>query len=84
MIDVQRWQRRLLGGFLLLSVFPAVQAAEEGAAVVGGSTGPDVTVFTLSDTSNFGVSNGMRGYSIGTRSCNIGTAPLNWCDNAGG
>ncbi|MEZ5441983.1 MAG: hypothetical protein R3F15_10895 [Lysobacterales bacterium] len=84
MIDAQRWYRRLLGGFLLLSVLPVAQAAEEAPLIDGASTGPDVTVFSLYDTQNYGLSNGKRGYSIGTRSCNIGTAPLNWCDNAGG
>ena len=48
------------------------------------SSGPDVTVFTLSDTSNYGVSGGIRGYAVGTVSCNIGDKPLNWCDNNGG
>ena len=84
MIDAQRWYRRLLGGLLLLSVLPVAQAAEEAPVIDGASTGPDVTVFSLYDTQNYGLSNGKRGYSIGTRSCNIGTAPLNWCDNAGG
>jgi hypothetical protein len=46
--------------------------------------GPDVTVFTLSDTQNYGAAGGIRGYSVGTVSCNIGTAPLNWCDSPGG
>lgn len=46
--------------------------------------GPDVTVFTLSGSSNYGSSGGIRGYAIGTTSCNIGTAPLNWCDEEAG
>ena len=48
------------------------------------AAGPDVTVFTLSGTTNYGSAGGLRGYSIGTVSCNVGDAPLNWCDNAGG
>lgn len=52
------------------------------SAIAAG--GPDVTVFALSDTQNFGATNGIRGYSIGTTSCNIGTAPLAWCDESGG
>lgn len=47
------------------------------------ASGPDVTVFTLSDTGNHGVAGGIRGYSVGTVSCNIGTVPLNWCDENG-
>lgn len=48
------------------------------------AAGPDVTVFTLSGVGNYGSSSGESGYSIGTTSCNQGTAPLNWCDNFGG
>ena len=48
------------------------------------AAGPDVTVFTLSDTTNYGTAGGIRGYSVGTTSCNIGTTPLNWCDQASG
>ncbi len=51
------------------------------AAAQAQSTGPDVTVFDLMDTNNYGASGGIRGYAIGTRSCNIGNQPLNWCDN---
>lgn len=50
----------------------------------GGSTGPDVTVYSLPGTTNWGASGGVRGYSVGTTSCNIGDAPLNWCNNGGG
>ena len=46
-----------------------------------GSVGPDVTVIYLgSFVSNWGSSGGMRGYSIGTTSCNVGDTPLWWCD----
>jgi hypothetical protein len=51
---------------------------------LGASTGPDVTVYSLSDIGNYGQSDGIYGYSVGTVSCNQGTEPLNWCDeNAG-
>ncbi len=46
--------------------------------------GPDVTVFDLMDTINYGTSGGIRGYSLGTRSCNRGGTPLNWCDETSG
>jgi len=52
-------------------------------AGVGGGDGPDVTVFTLNGVSNYGVSGGVRAYSIGTTSCNIGNEPLWWCDDPG-
>ncbi len=55
------------------------------ASSVQAAAGPDVTVFTISDVGNtYGSSGGIRGYSVGTTSCNIGTVPLNWCDNNGG
>jgi hypothetical protein len=69
-------------GLCIVSILAAGFAL--AAPVFAQSTGPDVTVFTLSDTSNYGVAAGIRGYSVGTVSCNIGTTPLNWCDNAGG
>ncbi len=50
----------------------------------GPTTGPDVTVINIGDTSNYGSFGGIRGYSIGTTSCNIGDRPVNWCDAGGG
>ena len=46
--------------------------------------GPDVTVFAFTDIGNYGSSGGYAAYSVGTRSCNRGDAPLNWCDQASG
>ena len=40
-----------------------------------------MTVIYIGDTQNYGASGGIRGYAIGTTSCNIGTTPVNWCDN---
>ena len=56
----------------------ALAAAPAGAD--GLTTGPDVTVINLPDTTNWGVSGGIRAYSVGTTSCNIGNAPVAWCD----
>jgi hypothetical protein len=42
--------------------------------------GPDVTVISLGSTSNWGSANGVRAYSVGTTSSNIGGAPVAWCD----
>lgn len=66
----------LLLGLALAAALPGVAQAQ--------STGPDVTVFDLMDVGNYGAASGVRGYAIGTRSCNIGNQPLNWCDNNGG
>lgn len=70
-----------LAALPLCAAADSVQLAEQPTS---RATGPDVTVFALSDTTNYGIANGVRGYSIGTTSCNVGTAPLNWCDNVGG
>ena len=70
-------------GLCLAAGAPAMAAAATNEPEVQAA-GPDVTVFDLMDINNYGTSGGVRGYSIGTRSCNIGTQPLNWCDNGGG
>ena len=46
-----------------------------------GSIGPDVTVFDLNGVRNWGALGGVRAYSVGTVSCNIGDEPLWWCDH---
>ncbi len=79
-IDARRRKR-----ILVACAAVAVMVAATASLTVGaGSTGPDVTVFSLPAAFNWGSSGGVRGYSIGTTSCNIGDAPLNWCDNGGG
>ena len=77
----------------------AVSAAVVSAGVISGgdgvSRGPDVTIIDLSGISNYGDNGaasacppgytGMcRGYSVGTNSCNIGTVPVDWCDQTFG
>jgi hypothetical protein len=42
------------------------------------TVGPDVIVGELIDTANYGAFNGIRAYAVGTYSCNIGNAQLNW------
>lgn len=54
-----------------------------GADAGPGRSGPDVTVLYLTSVANNGVSGGVRGYSVGTTSCNIGNEPLWWCNDAG-
>jgi hypothetical protein len=66
----------LLMGLTALSLSGGWQTAS--------AAGPDVTVFTLSGTQNYGSAGGIRGYAVGTTSCNIGDAPLNWCDQSTG
>ncbi len=68
-----------------LALLAAGAAALLGTdAASAGTIGADVTVYDLPGTTNYGVSAGIRGYSVGTTSCNIGDTPLNWCDINGG
>lgn len=60
------------------AVTPPVLAAD-GEFV--GSSGADVIVGVLPGLSNHGAVGGIRAYSIGTTSCNIGNAELNWLAN---
>lgn len=72
-------------GFTRTLVFCWIVVCGFGAlGAEAGTIGPDVTVFVVSGTTNYGSSGGIRGYSVGTTSCNIGDKPLNWCDNSGG
>ncbi len=83
----------VLAGLALLAVLVPVSAFGQGDAESGPgaeqpdllvAAGPDVTVFQFTDIGNYGSGGGFVGYSVGTRSCNRGTTPLNWCDQAGG
>ncbi len=48
---------------------------------MGITTGPDVTIIHISGIQNHGADGSVRGYSLGTDSCNIGSVPVNWCDD---
>ncbi len=85
-MEQMRWGSRRhalasVAGLVVLGTIASVASLQVSA---GSSTGPDVTVFNLPGAFNWGSSGGVRGYSIGTTSCNVGDAPLNWCDNGGG
>jgi hypothetical protein len=67
--------------------------APPSTAQLGVTVGPDVTIKDLSGVNNYtstggspcppGYGNGAencRGYSVGTNSCNIGSVPVDWCD----
>jgi hypothetical protein len=73
--------RRPLIAICCMAVLAVVLATvgDSGAAV-----GPDVTVFSFTDVGSQGSSGGFVSYSIGTRSCNRGDIPLNWCDQGSG
>jgi len=54
----------------------AAEIADPEMAALGGN--PDVIVFKISGTANYGPTGGLRAYSVGTTSCNIGTDILVW------
>ena len=51
--------------------------------LTGGAlaAGPDVTLLDIQSTSNYGAVGGIRGYAIGSHTCNIGTTNLIWANN---
>ena len=57
----------------------ALLVALDGSGQAGAAGGPDVTVFAFTDVGSYGSANGFAAYAIGTRSCNRGDRPLNWC-----
>lgn len=77
------YHKLVLGGTAALLVMATglVSTRTVDAVDTLGAAGPDVTVITLDSTRNYGASGGIRGYSVGTTSCNIGTEPLWWCDD---
>jgi len=78
--------RTRAGSFALalapLAVLLPIRLAAQAEAP--DTIGPDVTVINLPDTSNWGATGGIRAYSVGTTSCNIGDAPIAWCDSPSG
>jgi len=58
----------------LRAIWPGLEVAE--AAPVGAS--PDVIVADIHDAMSYGSLNNMSAFAIGTTSCNIGNAPLDW------
>lgn len=70
--------RKLFGLFALAGVcLTGVAVAQQDC----GNTGPDVIVGDLPDVSNYGISNNILGFTIGTTSCNVGNTPINWISN---
>ncbi len=80
---VARKGRRLFIAALVVLAAAGTALFTSGAGA--GTIGPDVTVHTLSGTSQYTPpEGGVRAYAVGTVSCNIGDTPLNWCDQSTG
>jgi hypothetical protein len=62
-----------------LLVSGTVSAADPEGGPAGG---PDVVVFELPSTYDWGASGGVRAYSVGTTSCNRGDTPLSWISSS--
>ncbi|MEO8277316.1 MAG: hypothetical protein ABI639_13970 [Thermoanaerobaculia bacterium] len=85
MIDVlspsARWTSLALGAALVAFLPFSASGAQ---STLPEAINPDVTVFAFTDVGNYGGSGGFVGYAVGTRSCNRGSTPLNWCDQSTG
>jgi hypothetical protein len=71
----------ILGSSSRAAMVSAVLLVISGVAVASdpeGSIGPDVVVFELPSTTDWGATGGIRAYSVGTTSCNRGDEPLDW------
>ncbi|MEM7356388.1 MAG: hypothetical protein AAF657_36565 [Acidobacteriota bacterium] len=87
--------KAILTVFAAIVLLAPVAASANGATDGELSVGPDVTIISLQGISNYG-DNGAasacppgytgtcRGYSVGTDSCNIGSVPVDWCDQLNG
>ncbi len=71
--------RRALIGACGIAALAAFLIAGGDSAQAGATVGPDVTVFSFTDIGSYGSADGFAAYAVGTRSCNRGDAPLNWC-----
>ncbi len=76
--------RRVLIAACCMAFLAATLATVGDSGEAGAAVGPDVTVFSFTDIASQGSSGGFASYSIGTRSCNRGDTPLNWCDQSSG
>ncbi len=73
---------RVRVGVLMIVALSGLGAGPLAASDTEGSIGPDVVVFDLPSTYNWGASGGVRAYSVGTTSCNRGDAPLDWISSS--
>lgn len=76
-------RRKLLWGSAVVLLMVVAAAWSLSATAGRVSPGPDVTVIYLPSVSNNGAVGGIRGYAVGTTSCNVGNEPVWWCNDAG-
>lgn len=73
-----RLGRKSRGVWRAIASVGAVLGASTIAAAQGSSVGPDVQYTDCTSTSNYGAVNGIRGYALGSNTCNIGNVNLQW------
>jgi hypothetical protein len=73
-----RVRNRSAAGFAGVVAIVMAVALLPSAADGNDTAGPDVVVFELMGTTDWGANGGYRAYSVGTRSCNRGDEPLDW------
>ena len=72
----------LLSLAMVICIWTVAEMRIQASATKLGGIGPDVIVGDMPSTNNWGLSNGMRAYSVGTTSCNIGDEELAWIANS--
>jgi len=79
LVSSRRAPIAVLGVLVVVIALAAIGLGRADAAV-----GPDVVVFSFTDIGNYTAADGYCAYAVGTRSCNRGDVPLNWCDQGSG
>lgn len=61
-----------------IAVTLIVTSGASAQTTCGGATGPDVIVGIINGVANYGANGSLEALSLGTTSCNMGTADLQW------
>jgi hypothetical protein len=70
-----------IGAFGTSTTFTGSFQIVPGTNSCGANTGPDVIVGDITDLQNASAAAGIDAFTVGTTSCNVGTAQLNWMGN---
>jgi len=67
-----------IGAWGATATFSGTFSVMPGSSPCGTGVGPDVIVGDITDVANYVAANGLDAFTIGSTSCNIGTAVVNW------
>ncbi len=67
-----------IGAFNTITTYSAIFSIQPGINPCGSSTGPDVITGDITSLSNYVAAGGLDALTLGTTSCNIGSAVVNW------